>query len=171
MRVPPFERYSILMKSAASFVVGTIIGAMFYHSIFTSNFEALTNTNIALEEKLGEFEAENKELKQFKNKHSVIKSIQPVLEDNRDSEGQAIVFDELTKTELKKRVRDSLKAMLGRNIYDIDSDAKLVRLLLDQKVYTAVIEKDYTIEIRTVLVVENVLRVWFSAEQYKRPPS
>ncbi|TYP71174.1 hypothetical protein [Paenibacillus methanolicus] len=170
MRVPPFERYAVLTQGAASFVVGAIVGAIFYHSIFTANFEAVMNANSDMEQQLSQYEVDLKELKQFKNKHSVIKSVLPLQEDTRDSEGEAIVFDELTKAELKKRVRANLNALLGTSIYDIGTNSKIARLLLDDKVFTGIYGNSYTIEIKTMLVSDNVLQVWFQASVLKPSP-
>jgi len=72
---------------------------------------------------------------------------------------------------LKRKLRDNLEVLLGHSIYDIDSDAKIARLLLDQKVYTDIYKKDYTVQIKTMLVVDNVLRVWFKAQVLEREAS
>ncbi|UVI31887.1 hypothetical protein [Paenibacillus spongiae] len=163
MRVPMFERYHALMQGAAGFMVGLIVGAIVYHSIFLLNFEAIKNMNGQLEEKLNQYETDIKQLKQFKTQHTVIKSVLPIIE-------QDLKLDELTQTALKKKLRDNLKVLIGRSIYEIDSDAKMARLLLSGKVYTDIYKKDYTVEIKTMLVVDNVLQVWFKAKVLERPP-
>lgn len=52
-------------------------------------------------------------------------------------------------------------------MFDIDSDGKLARLLLDSKIYLAR-EKEYTVKIRTMLVMEGVLQIWVEISPYKR---
>ena len=169
MRVPPFERYARLSQGTALLVVGAIIGAIVYHSIFLMSFDALRKTNMDLEEKLSQSTDDIKKLNQFKNQHTVIKSILPVMEDDLVKSSGAKI-DELTKKVLKGKIRDELEVLVGRSIYDIDSDAKLARLLLARKEYT-VLDKEYTIEIKTMLVVDNVLQVWFTSKVKEPPPS
>ncbi|QYR20402.1 hypothetical protein KZ483_21680 [Paenibacillus sp. sptzw28] len=164
MRVPQFERFAKLSQGAALLVVGAIIGAAVYHSVFMMNFDALRNTMMKMEEKLQQYEDDIKRLNQFKNQHTVIKSVLPVVEEDRESAGKADALDELTKKELKRRIKTDLAVLIGRSIYDIDSDAKIARLLLESKVYTSIYDKDYEIDIKTMLVADNVLRLWFKAK-------
>ncbi len=48
---------------------------------------------------------------------------------------------------------------------------KFARKLLEKKVYMDVYNKDYTIEVKTILVVDNVLHVWIKVRDYTKPPS
>ena len=50
---------------------------------------------------------------------------------------------------------DDLATLRGRNVFDIDADSKLTRSLLSDKIYT-VREKDYKVQIKTMLVMEGV---------------
>ncbi|MBW7459312.1 hypothetical protein ACFOLF_09155 [Paenibacillus sepulcri] len=160
MRVPPFERYARFSQGAALLVVGAIIGAAVYQSIFFTSFNSLKNVTMEMEDKLQQYEDDIKRLNQFKDQHTVIKSIQPVLEEAREKPVSP-PLDELTKNELKKRIKEDLSVLIGRSIYDIDSDAKLARLLLESKVYMDVHGSNFRVGIKTMLVVDNVLRVWF----------
>jgi len=166
MRMPQFERYASLMQGTAGFVVGLIVGAMVYHALFMTNFDLLKNINGQLEEKLNQYEKDIKQLNRFKDQHTVIKSVLPIMENDPKHK-----LDELTQVALKRKLRDNLEVLLGHSIYDIDSDAKIARLLLDQKVYTDIYKKDYTVQIKTMLVVDNVLRVWFKAQVLEREAS
>ena len=78
---------------------------------------------------------------------------------------------ELTKSELKRRLKKELSVFIGSSIYKIDYNAEMARLLLNGKIYTDVNGKDYSVEIKTMLIVENVLRVWFKAKELDRKPS
>lgn len=57
--------------------------------------------------------------------------------------------------------------MRGRSMFDIDTDSKLVRLLLDGKLYI-VRDKEYSVKIRTMLVMEGVLQIWVEITPFKR---
>src|SRR5690242_17072639 len=130
MRVPQFERYARLSQGAALFVVGAVIGAIVYHSVFFLNFEALKNTVIEQEDRLSQYEKDIRSLTQFKKQHTIIKSILPVLEEDLTTAKKENKIDELTERALKEIVRKELSVLIGRSIYDIDSDAKLARKLL-----------------------------------------
>ncbi|MNP79665.1 hypothetical protein D3C76_1775640 [compost metagenome] len=60
-----------------------------------------------------------------------------------------------------------LEPMRGRSMFDIDTDSKLVRLLLDGKLYI-VRDKEYSVKIRTMLVMEGVLQIWVEISPFKR---
>ncbi|WP_274652253.1 hypothetical protein [Paenibacillus humicola] len=169
MRVPQFERYARLSQGTALLIVGALIGALVYHSIFFMNFNALRTTNLELEERLIQSENDLEKLNQFKNQHTIIKSILPIMEESRTGGGRNAGMNELTKSILRATIRKELGVLIGRSIYDIDSDAKLARLLLARKEYT-VQDKEYAVEIKTMLVADNVLRVWFTAKEKEPPP-
>ena len=171
MRVPPFERYSKITQAVAFMVVGGIIGSIVYHSIFFMNFNALVNINREQEDTIAEYEERIQKLNQFKDQHTVIKIVLPVLLDNRGDKEQHDVMGELTKSELKRRLKAELNVFIGSSIYKIDYNAEMARLLLNGKIYTDVNGKDYSVEIKTMLIVENVLRVWFKAKELERTPS
>lgn len=168
MRVPPFERFAKFTQAVAFVVLGAIIGAMAYHAVFFMNFNALQITNTALEDKLADYEDRLQKLVQFKDQHTVVKSILPTLLDRKEGEaGEGP--DERTRVELKSKLKKDLSVFLGTSIYKIDSNAELARLLLDSKIYVLESGKEYKVSIHTMLVVDNVLQVWFSAVPYERP--
>ncbi|QNK59929.1 hypothetical protein [Paenibacillus sp. PAMC21692] len=168
MRVPSFYRYAGALRLLGVFLVGCIVGGVVLHSLFVAKFEAMYNTVYGLEAKLGQYEADIAKLKQYKNQHTVIKSIQiRVLEESTRSAR----LDRMTETELVKRVKEDLSILLGRSIYDIDADANLVRKLLESKTYEDVSGKDYAIELKTVLLADNVLQVWMTVRVKAKPPA
>lgn len=168
MRLPAFDKYVSAMRLLGVFLVGAIVGAAVLHSLFVAKFEANYNTVNALESKLEQYEVDIKKLKQYKNQHTVIKSIQiRVLE---DSSG-ASKLDRMTETELAKRLKKDLDILIGRSIYDIDAEANIARKLLENKTYEDVNGKDYGVEIKTVLLADNVLQVWMSARLKAKPPA
>ncbi|NBD26086.1 hypothetical protein [Paenibacillus glycinis] len=168
MRVPPFERYARFTQAVAFVVLGGILGAMAYHAVFFMNFNALRATNTELEDKLIDYEDRIEKLNQFKNQHTVVKSILPILLDQKENEAED-GFDERTRLALKTRLKKDLSVFLGTSIYKINTNAELARLLLDSKVYIVGGNKEFTVSIHTMLVVDNVLQVWFIAKPYERP--
>lgn len=79
----------------------------------------------------------------------------------------AAALDPVTAKEVLSKLAGDLEPLRGRSMFDIDSDGKLARLLLDSKIYLAR-EKEYTVKIRTMLVMEGVLQIWVEISPYKR---
>ncbi|MHA6485227.1 hypothetical protein ACX1C1_25380 [Paenibacillus sp. strain BS8-2] len=168
MRLPAFDKYINAMRMLGTFLVGAIVGAVVLHSLFVAQFESNYNTLNALEAKLEQYEEDIKKLKLYKNQHTVIKSIQiRVLEES----DRATKLDRMTEMELAKRLKEDLSILIGRSIYDIDADANLARKLLESKIYADVSGKDYGVELKTVLLADNVLQVWMSARLKAKPPA
>lgn len=166
MRVPPFERMRRTSSALGIFVLGTVVGAALYNGILTAKFEALVNQNSMLEDTIARYEQEIAKLSSFKNQHSIIKSVVVSIEENRTAgDAKQPALDAVTEADLKRQIRRDLDVFIGQNIYDIDEDARFARLLLNRKVYTSADDGDYVVEIKTVLVVDNTLRVWVTARQ------
>ncbi|GMK46947.1 hypothetical protein PghCCS26_40760 [Paenibacillus glycanilyticus] len=171
MRVPQFERYVKGVQMLGVLLLGMLLGAIIYNSMYHAQFEALVNLKSDLEVKLEQTETEIKGLTQFKNQHTVIKSVVPRIEEEAGQNTDRPKLDKVTEAELIKRIKADLSVFLGQSIYEIDTDAQLARRLLSNKIYTNVLEKDYSIDITTILVVENRLQVWVKVRLYSRPPS
>ncbi|PZD94249.1 hypothetical protein DNH61_17690 [Paenibacillus sambharensis] len=163
MRVPPFARFRRFSSSAGLFILGMIVGAAVYNGILVAKFEALVTQNGDLEVKLEQYEQEIRKLNRYKNQNSVIKTVHTHVERRRTEKTEQGSLDAATEAALRKIIKEDLSVFEGRSIYEIDSDARFARLLLDRKVYT-VLGNDYTVEIKTALVVDNTLTVWVTAE-------
>lgn len=168
MRVPPFERYVRGMQAFGVFLLGMVVGAVVLNSLFVAQFQALYQTQDELEARLEQYDQEVKDLLKYKNQPTVIKSMQIRLY----QEESGTRLDKTAEAELIKRAKEDLITFIGRSIYEIDSDAKFVRKLLERKVYEDVYGKDYIVELKTVLLAENKLQIWMSAKTTaKRPTS
>ncbi|RJE91114.1 hypothetical protein D3P07_03325 [Paenibacillus sp. 1011MAR3C5] len=168
MRLPPFERYIRGMQLAGVFILGMLAGAVLLNSLFVAQFEALYHTKNELESKLEQYEQDIRGLNQYKNQHTVIKSIQLRLAENN---GKRTHLDKVTEAELIKRVKEDLSIFLGQSIYEVDSDAKFARKILERKVYEDINGKDYVVELQTVLLADNVLQIWMIALPHAKAPA
>lgn len=164
MRVPSFERFQRISAAASFFVCGLVVGAAVYGGLENDQFDKVLRRNIELRQQLDESQAKLNQAEQFRNKHTVIKSILPFIE---VQQGKPAV-DILTEAELKKRLKSDLSIFLGRSIYKIGSDAQLARRLLERKIYDGIGDKDYVITVKTLLVVEGELHVWVEAKVHLR---
>lgn len=170
MRIPPFERFVSFLSHSGVFLIGVIIGAIILNTMHAAQFEAFYNLRTEMEEKLTEYEEDIQHLSQYKSQHSVIKSLKLRIEDESNS-SERPKLDSLTQSELLKEVREDLSIFIGQSIYDIDSNAQFARKLLEKKVYTGILGNDYTIELKTVLLVDNTLQVWMTVRKYVLSPS
>ncbi|MFD0962264.1 hypothetical protein [Paenibacillus chungangensis] len=171
MRLPPFQRYTRCMQLLGALLSGMLIGAAILNTLHIAKFQHMYNVNRGLQEQLEQYEQDIRNLNYYKSQHTVIKSIKLRIENGSANEQMRARLDELTESELIKRVKEHLSIFLGKSIYDIDSDARLARNLLKSMVYRDVYGKDYTIELKTVLLVDNVLQIWMTVKSYARPPS
>ncbi|ASR48292.1 hypothetical protein P4H71_04670 [Paenibacillus kribbensis] len=164
MRVPPFERLRPFMQLSSVFVLGMIAGGMVYNAIWHVSFNELWKNNQDLQFQLQQAQEDNKTLRKYSNRQTVVKEIKLIAE-----ETSAEKIDSINLKELLRRVIRDLEVLRGRDMFEIDSDSKLVRMLLNQKKYT-VRDKEYTIQVKTMLVMEGVLQIWLEAKE-KLPES
>lgn len=163
MRVPSFDRFRRTSVSLSIFVLGMVVGAAVYNGLYVAKFEALANQLYETEERLGQYELEIRSLTLYKNQHAVIKKIVTHIETNRGPDGRPQPLDAVTEARLKQQLKRDLAAFEGRSVYEIDSEARLARLLLDGKIYRGLENVEYVVEIRTVLVADNTMNVWVTA--------
>lgn len=170
MRLPPFDRFIRGLQLVGALTVGIIIGCIILNTFHAAYFESFYKLRSELEAKLTQYEQDIQNLSQYKSQHTVIKSIKLKLEEESNEEARPRL-DTLTEKELLTQVRDDLSIFIGQSIYDIDSNAQFARKLLEKKVYTGILGNDFTIELKTVLLVDNTLQIWMSVRKYTPPPS
>jgi hypothetical protein len=166
MRLPPFHRYRRFSQIAAVFVLGMIVGGIVYNAIYHMGYNVLWLNNQDLRIQIEQYRNDIETLKKYNNTSTVIREIKVRTEDSKAKEGTA-ALDTVTVKEILSRLVSDLEPMRGRSMFDIDSDGKLARLLLDGKIYI-VREKEYSVRIRTMLVMEGVLQIWVEISPYKR---
>lgn len=128
MRVPPFERLRPFMQLSSVFVLGMITGGIIYNVIWHASFNQLWTNNQDLQFQLQQAEEDNKTLRKYSKRQTVVKEIKLIAE-----EASAEKIDPINLKELLRRVSRDLEVLRGRDMFEIDSDSKLVRMLLHQK--------------------------------------
>ncbi|MEK4008126.1 hypothetical protein [Paenibacillus sp. FSL H3-0333] len=166
MRLPPFDRYRRFSQIAAVFVLGMIVGAALYNAIYNMGYNILWLNNQDLRLEIEQYRNDILTLKKYNNTSTVIREIKVRSEDSKIKDSAA-TLDPVTTKEVLSKLAGDLEPLRGRSMFDIDSDGKLARLLLDSKIYLAR-EKEYTVKIRTMLVMEGVLQIWVEISPYKR---
>ncbi|NUU63885.1 hypothetical protein [Paenibacillus agri] len=166
MRIPPFHRYRRFSQITAVFVVGMVVGGVVYNAIFHMTYNVLWLQNQDLLLQIDQYRKDIQTLKKYNNSSTVIREIKLRAEEGKIKEGEPVMDPAIVKEIISKMSKD-LAPMRGRSMFEIDTDGKLARLLLDGKIYI-VREKEYAVRIRTMLVMEGVLQIWVEINPYKR---
>jgi hypothetical protein len=158
MRVPPFQRYRRFSQISAVFVLGMVVGSVLYNAIFHTGYNVLWVNNQDMRVQIEQYRKDIETLKKYNNTSTVIREIKLRAENSKGKQGAASLDPVIIK-EIISKMGSDLEPMRGRSMFDIDTDGKLARLLLDGKIYI-VREKEYAVTIRTMLVMEGVLQIW-----------
>lgn len=161
LRRPTIEKFRRFMQLTAIFILGMVTGSVVYNIIYQTSYNTLWIQNKDLQIQLYQAEEDNKTLKKYNKRSTVIKEIKIRVED-RDPP-----LDSLAVKEVVQQLHEELEVLRGRSIFEIDSDGKMARTLLNRKIY-AVRDKEYSIQIKTMLVSEGVLQVWIDMRPYVR---
>ncbi|MEK4349595.1 DUF4044 domain-containing protein [Paenibacillus sp. FSL R5-0475] len=165
MRVPPFSRFRRFTQISAIFMLGIVVGAVIYNAIFHVGYNVLWLQNQDLRVDIEQYQEDIKTLKKYNNTSTVIREIKIRSEESKSKEDNPL--DPVTVKLIISQMGSDLEPMRGRSMFDIDTDSKLVRLLLDGKLYI-VRDKEYSVKIRTMLVMEGVLQIWVEISPFKR---
>jgi hypothetical protein len=157
MRVPQFERYEKTLVGAGLFLVGLIVGCALFMSIYQHNFSILSIQNQQMRIEIEDLEDTNRNLNlnHKKRDQPLIHSIKVAFE----QKAEASKLDEVSENELRKKVTKDLQFLHGTDIRKIKEDPLLYRNLLEGKTYHAIRERDYTINVRTLMAIDDELTV------------
>lgn len=169
MRVPSFELFAHWLRSFALLLCGMIIGAAIFMSITHHHLNEQIMKNRALEKEIDKLLEDNESLEFYKNKQTVIKSVSVGVQTSLDPDEKPLTED--ITSEIERRVEDDLKKLKGQPISYIDQDPQYIRNIYGAKILADIMDKDYVVEIQTILVIYGELKVWVSAKEFIRQPS
>jgi hypothetical protein len=157
MRVPQFERYEKSLVGAGLFIVGLIVGCALFMIIYQNNFSLLSIQNEQMHTEITNLKEDNRRynLKQKKSAQPILQSIKVAFE----RKTEASKLDEITENELRQKIIQDLQFLNGADIRKIKDEPLLYRNLLEGKTYHAIRERDYTVYVRTLIVVNDELTV------------
>ena len=158
IRVPPFERFRPFMRLMGVFVLGMVAGSVVYNSFFHAAYNRIWTEKKDLQIELEQTKIDLQATKKYSKRQTAIKEIKITAEEHEPP------HDPLIIKEIIQRLQGELGVLRGRSMYEIDSDAKMTRVLLNQKVYD-VRGKQYKIQIKTMLVSEGVLQIWIDFKE------
>lgn len=166
MRVPQFRNYAHLLQGLALIICGMIIGAAWFMSITHHQLDAALKHSRDLQTQLNKLLEDNESLKIYRNKQSIIKSVNVVIEDAPDK-----VLDDVIKNEIVEKVEEDLKQLKGKPISYIEQDPQQLREIYGDRIIPNIHNKDYIVSIHTILVIYGDLKIWISVQEYIRQPS
>lgn len=164
MKVPQFERYAHRLQAFALVICGAIIGAAIFMSITHHQLDYEIKMRRELQHQFDKLKEDNESLKIHRNKQSIIKSVHVMLEDR-------VQFDDMIVSEIEKRVEADLKSLRGMPIDQLEQSPQQIRELYGARMLPSIHQKDYVVEIRTIIVIYGDLKVWITAKEYIRQPS
>jgi cell division protein FtsL len=163
LRVPPFERFTGLMKSVGLLLSGAIIGCALFTAIYHHHLNFALVQNKELRSENEKLEQDINTIKKSRNQMSTVNQIEVIVES-----GDLNPLDKVTAQEIERRVRNDLDIIKGQRIAAIAESPHVYQRLLAQKTYHAILDKDYTVNVKTMLLIQNELKVWVIAKEWKR---
>lgn len=165
MRVPPFERYTGLLQSAGLLISGIIIGSALFLSIYHHQLNTLLIQNRELIAENDKLQQDNNTFKKTRNQQSTINQIDVIVESSPQDP-----LDKVTEQEIEKRVRNDLAVIKGQKIAVIAESPHVYQSLLSRRTYRGILDKDYIVNTKTLMLIQTELKVWVTAEEFKRTP-
>jgi hypothetical protein len=160
MRVPPFSRYERFFAGFGIFIAGTIVGSAIFMVIYQYNFSLLSIQNQQMRTEIDNLITnKNLNLKQKNATQTKIQSIHVLFEQKNELKR----LDEISENELRKKIIQDLQFLNGKPVAQLKLDPLLYRNLIEGKTYHAIQERDYIINVRTLMVVETELTVIINA--------
>jgi len=163
LRVPPFESYKGLLQSTGLLISGIIIGSALFLSIYHQQLNTILIENRELIAENEKLMLDNNTYKKTRNQQSVVNQIDVVVESSPLNP-----LDKVTEQEIEKRVRNDLAVIKGQKISVIAESPHIYQSLLSKKTYRGILDKDYMVNMKTMLLIQTELKVWVFAEEFKR---
>jgi hypothetical protein len=166
LKVPPFEQFSGLLQAAGLLIAGAIIGSALFLSIYHHHLNIILIANRELQAENEQLTQDNNSYRISKNQQSRINRLEVVVES-----GETHPLDKLTEQELERRIRNDLNVVKGQKINSFAESPHLYQKLIAQKTYHSVMDKDYIVNVTTMLLTQTELKVWVTAKESKRSPT
>lgn len=161
MRVPRFDSSSIWLQGLGLFLIGTVTGAVAMMLAHQLNFSLIMSDNVRLMDENRKLKEDLESAEKLSLRRTVVAKIDVRVETREDT-----ALDQLVRDELRKLVEAELKLFRGKSV-SLLADPEYGQILehLIRRVYT-IGRTQYLVEMRTIAVLHNELRVWVSARPH-----
>jgi dipeptide/tripeptide permease len=165
MRVPNFSQWVAWSQAFALLVCGMIIGAALFMLVYQHNMNEILAANDTLRREKNELLDKIKDLEKYKNQHTVIKSIVVDIEDDPNEEA----ISEVIKNKIIENVKTALSVFKGKPIsYLADTHtSQIARTLFGERRIPNIHDRDYIVEIKSIIVVYDEMKVRITAREWK----
>jgi hypothetical protein len=166
LKVPPYEQFSGMLQAVGLLIAGMIIGSALFLSIYHHHLNTTLIYNRELQDVNEQLIQDNNSYRLNKNLQSRINRLDVVIES-----GEVGPLDKLVEKELERRIRNDLNVIKGQRISNFSESPHLYQSLIAQKTYHNVLDKDYTVHVTTMVLIQTELKVWVTAKEWVRSPT
>lgn len=163
MRVPQTRMFAGWFSSIGLLCAGSVIGAAIFMVIYQHNMTELMKQNALLKEERDQLMDEIEPLKTYRDYESTLKSIEVQIESLPSRNAP----DELVQSQIKKNVHEQLKPLIGIKVANLYDHPKQIINYFGRRILPNINEKDYIVEINTVVILYGKLHVWINVEERK----
>lgn len=161
MRVPPLGIFAGWFQAFGLLCAGAIIGAAIFMVIYQHNMTELIKQNELLIGQKEQLQEEIEPLKTYRDYETTLKTIEIHIESLPERNRP----DELIQSQIKKSVYSQLKPLIGMKVANFYEHPKQIKEYYGRRVLPNINEKDYIVEIDTVVILYGKLNVWIHVEE------
>lgn len=167
MRAPAFHHFKRYSQAIALVCAGMIIGAAVHMILYQNNMTQILTMYDKIKVEKQNLIKKIEDLEKYKDDNTVIKTIVVDIEDPLD-EKEAILTD-IEKNQIITKVQKYLDVLKGTPISRLTEtdNPKIFRSLFGQKRVSNINEKDFVVEIKTMLVIYSELKIRISVAPYR----
>lgn len=165
IKIPAFERFTTWYQGFGLFVSGVIVGCALFLGLTNRHVETLHDKLTSQDRQLQTMQNELNALNKTKNRPTAISKIH-VTVTQRENEQP---FEATLQSELEKAIESKLKVFLGLPAADLASPIRqdILKELVNQKFFVR--EEDYSVTLRTIVLVQTELSISVYAKRFVKP--
>ncbi|WP_253735776.1 hypothetical protein [Paenibacillus sp. FJAT-26967] len=164
--MPDFNRFPRLLSGLGLFISGGIVGSAVFLSLYHHTYNVLVIDNLNLRKENSELQLDIESLNKFRNKQGLITHVTVHLYNSVQHPLESHV-----EKAIEDRVKRDLKIVEGQKVGEIRDSPQLYERLITNKTYYGVVDKDYIVNVKSMVLVQSELTVWITAEEPRKLPA
>jgi hypothetical protein len=165
IKVPNFEQFVHWLRDFAVFLTGLIVGCALFLMFVNQQIEEYHDTLTTQERVIADMRKELEAINKNRNRPTAISKVhvEIVVREGRQP------LDELTKNEVERAVETKLEVFLGipASEFARPERQRILQEIVNQKYYVR--DKDYSVVLRSIVLVQNELTIGVTAEEFIKP--
>lgn len=169
MRAPNTQRFRRYSQAIALVCAGMIIGAAVHMLLYQHNMAEILTMYEKIKAEKQNLTRKIEDLEKYKDNNSVIKTIVVDIEEPLDEKEGTLT--EMEKNQIISQVQKSLSVVKGTPISRLTetNTPKIFRTLFGQKRISNINDKEFLVEIKTMIVIYSELKIRITVSPYKAP--